>query len=258
MKFVSFTNLLFLIITIFVVVFIVKLASTSQQISIESPLKIPQQIEKQFQFVHPRLRGLDDWVRPEGPWHVALQVGHLDSRDAPDELERIRENTGAQYGSITEVSVSQQIAELTKQNLEVHGIKVTLLPTTIPPNFWSDVFVSIHADGNSDTQTSGYKIAASARDYTGKAPQLVSTLEKSYEAATGLRQDPNITRNMRGYYGFNWRRYDHSAHPMAVAAIVETGFITSPTDRTIIVEQPEKSARGLSDGIIAFLQAEAL
>lgn len=36
-------------------------------------------------------------------------------------------------------------------------------------------------------------------------------------------------------------------------AIIETGFLTSATDRRLIVDDPERAARGISMGIIVFL-----
>lgn len=207
-------------------------------------------------YVHPRLRGLDTWQRPAGPFRVALQAGHWQASEAPDEQENLRKN-GTSAAGVTEWETNLEIAETTKKLLEPYGIIVDILPTTIPPNYWADVFVAIHADGNANTAVSGYKAAAPRRDVTGKAQTFASLLEASYERATGLDHDPNITRNMRGYYAFNWRRYEHSLHPMTVAVILETGFLTNAGDRRIIVEQPQKSAAGIAEAIVTFLGVPA-
>jgi N-acetylmuramoyl-L-alanine amidase len=58
---------------------------------------------------------------------------------------------------------------------------------------------------------------------------------------------------MRGYYAFNWRRYDHSLHPMTVAMIIETGFLTNVSDRRLIVNNHKKSAQGIANGILKYL-----
>ncbi len=203
--------------------------------------------------LHPRLRGLESWKRPEGPWRVALQAGHWMAGEAPDELENLRVSTGTSHGSVTEWETNLAIAEETKRILELSGVIVEILPTTIPPNYFADVFVSIHADGNQSAIVSGYKIAAPRNDRTGKAEYLADLLEQEYESATQLRADPNITRTMRGYYAFNWRRYEHSIHPMTTAAIVETGFLTHAGDRRIIVNTPEIPAQGIASGILKFL-----
>ena len=61
---------------------------------------------------------------------------------------------------------------------------------------------------------------------------------------------------MRGYYAFAWWRYEHAVHPMTASLILETGFLTNPSDRKIIVSKPEVSARGLANGIIKYLESE--
>jgi N-acetylmuramoyl-L-alanine amidase len=57
---------------------------------------------------------------------------------------------------------------------------------------------------------------------------------------------------MRNYYAFNFRRYEHALHPMTIAAIIETGFLTSAEDRELIIGQPERVARGIVDAITEF------
>jgi len=231
-----------------------ELISTEQNFSpVPESFEVP---EPENRYVHPRLVGLDTFTRPEGPWHVALQIGHLNTADAPDELSAIRQNTGAQYGSFTEVEIITEIADLIKADLEASGMKVTILPVTIPPNFYADVFLALHADGSLETSSTGYKIATSRRDQTGKANDLVAALEESYGEVTGLVKDPNISHNMTGYYAFNWRRYDHSIHPLAVSAIVEVGFVTNYRDRLFLTETPELAAKGITDGVKSFLEAE--
>jgi N-acetylmuramoyl-L-alanine amidase len=157
-----------------------------------------------------------------------------------------------------EWEVNLAIAEETKKILEQRGIIVEILAATVPPEYWADVFVAIHADGSLDRSKSGYKVASPWRDFSGKAETLVKAIEDSYSSATGFKKDPNITRNMRGYYAFAWWRYEHSIHPMTTASILETGFLTNASDRKIIVNQPQISAKGLAEGIINFLQAEEL
>ncbi|HYE60221.1 MAG TPA: N-acetylmuramoyl-L-alanine amidase [Candidatus Kapabacteria bacterium] len=205
-------------------------------------------------YIHPRLRGLDTWVRPPGPLRVALQAGHWKAVEAPEEQINLRKNTGASGGGTTEWEVNLSIAEEAKRLLEPYGILVDVLPTTIPPNYWADVFIAIHADGNTNTGVSGYKVAAPRRDVSGRAEEFAEILSNAYEEHTKLVWDPNISRNMRGYYAFNWRKYDHSLHPKTVAVILETGFLTNPHDRKVIVNHPEKSAAGIAEAVLTFFQ----
>ena len=194
-----------------------------------------------------------NWTRPPGPWRVGIQSGHWMAEQAPDEQESLRDNTGAQAGGVTEWERNLVIAKEVKTLLEAEGVVVDLLPTTIPPDYSADAFISIHADGNADTSVSGYKIAAPRRDRSGKAQRLADLIEASYGSTTGMKIDPNITPNMRGYYAFNWRRYEHSIHPMTPAAIVETGFITNAADRRLLVQTPKRSAQAISSAVLAFL-----
>jgi len=63
---------------------------------------------------------------------------------------------------------------------------------------------------------------------------------------------------MKGYYAFSHWRFEHAVHPMTTSLILETGFLTSPADRELIVLRPEISAQGLAGGIITYLLEEKL
>jgi N-acetylmuramoyl-L-alanine amidase len=199
-----------------------------------------------------------NWKRPDGPPKVALQVGHWNSKDLPDELERIRGNTGASGGGKWEWEVNYDIAQRIAQLLQEEGVEVEILPATVPPKYWADVFIAIHADGSEDVTKSGYKFAGPWRDFTGKSDELVTILEKEYEKATNLEKDPNITRNMRGYYAFSWWRYEHAIHPMTTAVIAETGFLTSKSDQKLLIQNSHIPAKAIADGIFKFLEKEAI
>lgn len=200
---------------------------------------------------------IKNWRRPDGPARVGIQVGHWKNQEAPEEQKNLRKNGGSASGGITEVEVNQKIATEVKELLEEKGIVVDLLPTTIPPGYWADVFISIHADGSEYSATTGYKFASPWRDFTRKAKDLVSMLEEVYEEKTGLVKDPNISRNMRGYYAFSWWRYEHAIHPMTTAVIAEIGFITNPSDRKLLL-QTQIPAQAIANGILNFLNSEGL
>jgi N-acetylmuramoyl-L-alanine amidase len=197
------------------------------------------------------------WQRPSGPPRVALQAGHWKAAEAPDEQARLRTN-GTRGGGREEWEVNLEIARRTATLLEDAGISVELLPTTIPPAYWADLFVSVHADGHASAAVSGYRAAAPRRDATGRAAEFAALLERTYGEATGLRHYPSVTRRMVNYYAFNWRRYEHALHPMTVAVILETGFLTSPTDRRVIVGTPERAARGIAEAVVRFVETLAL
>ena len=199
-----------------------------------------------------------NWTRPEGPPKVGLQVGHWKNEEFPEELAKLRGNTGATGGGKTEAEVNLAIANEVAKILRQKGVTVDILPATVPPAYWADAFVAIHADGSEDRTKSGYKIAAPWRDFTQKASKLVETIETTYKEATSLEIDPNITRNMRGYYAFSWWKYTHAIHPMTTAVIVETGFLTNRSDQKLLINHPEIPAQGIANGLIEYLSQEEL
>lgn len=201
---------------------------------------------------------ITNWKRPEGPPKVGIQAGHWKNNEFPEELKKLRGNSGATGGGKSEWEVNLRISQLIKENLEKEGVLVEILPATVPPRYWADVFLSVHADGSTDRSKSGYKFAGSWRDMSNKADKLVTLLENEYEKETKLERDPNITRNMRGYYAFSWWRYDHAVHPMTTSVIAETGFLTNPHDQKLIINNPEVSAKAISAGILEFLKSEGL
>jgi N-acetylmuramoyl-L-alanine amidase len=204
------------------------------------------------------LSWISNWKRPDIPAKVALQVGHYNSKDLPDELENIRGNTGASGGGFDEWEVNLVIAQETAKKLRRKSIDVEILPATIPPGYWADIFIAIHADGSTDLNKRGYKAATPWRDFTNDAEKFVDILENSYQQLTGWEKDPNITRNMRGYYAFSWWRYDHSIHPMTTAVILETGFLTNHADRALLINNPEIPAQAINDAVLTYLEEENL
>lgn len=188
---------------------------------------------------------------PDQPKRIGLQVGHWKNEELPEELARLRGNTGAAGGGKIEWEVVHAIASLTKADLETNGYLVDLIPATVPPGYCAHAFISIHPDSSTDPTRTGYKAAAFWRDQTGKGSALANALEAAY-ASVGLPYDPTITNNMRGYYAFNSRRFHHAIHPATPGAIFETGFLTNPADADLLIQQPEIPAQALTQGIMNF------
>ncbi len=197
---------------------------------------------------------LTNWKRPDSPPRVGLQVGHWKNSELPEELAQLRTNTGSSGGGKSEWEVNLAIARETEKLLTARGVAVDILPATVPPEYWADAFIAIHADGSESGASSGFKAARPYRDPSGHAHTLLDTLYKTYGEATGLPEDPNITRNMRGYYAFAWWRREHAVHPMTPSVILETGFLTSESDRRIIVDNPPLPAGAIANAVISFLQ----
>jgi len=192
-----------------------------------------------------------EWTPPEGPVKIALQAGHWRADEAPGELHGLRYG-GTQGGGLAEWEVNLAIAERTGEMLEELGYEVDILPAVVPPDYLAHLFIAIHADGAADARARGYRIAAPDDDYTGRAGQIVELMRETYGRETGLRQLPDVTRRMRRYYAFNVRRYEHSLDPRTIGLILETGFLTSPSDREVIVDEPDRVARGIVEAVKAF------
>ncbi|HET9949765.1 MAG TPA: N-acetylmuramoyl-L-alanine amidase [Longimicrobiales bacterium] len=191
-----------------------------------------------------------DWRPPEGPVRIGLQAGHWKADEAPDELRGLRDN-GARAEGLAEWEVNLEIARRAAAMLEELGYEVDILPAVVPPGYRAHLFISIHADASADPRASGYRVAAPRRDATGRAEQAAAVLAEAYGEETGLRLLPTATRRMRNYYAFNFRRYEHALHPMTIAVILETGFITSDADRKVIVSDPDRAARGIVAAVVA-------
>lgn len=187
------------------------------------------------------------------PWRVGLQVGHWKTEELPDELDDLRSSSGARYGNITEAQVNYDIAQRVRLLLEAEGIVVDILPATVPPEYDADAFIAIHADGHASSGPRGWKLATPWRTSDASA-QLAAAMSAAYGPATGMPQDTNgVTFNMRGYYAFNYRRYVHAIARTTPAIIVETGFMSNAADREIILGAPDLSARGIANGVLAYL-----
>ena len=192
-----------------------------------------------------------DWAPPEGPTLIALQAGHWRADEAPAELSGPKDN-GAGIPGKAEWEVNLDIAERAAALLEDMGYLVDVLPAVVPPSYRAHLFISIHADGSGDPRASGFRVAAPRNDQTGRASDAARLLENAYAEATGIKRLPTVTRRMQNYYAFNFRRYVHALHPMTIGVILETGFLTSAADRGVIVEDPDRAARGIAAAVAAF------
>jgi N-acetylmuramoyl-L-alanine amidase len=191
---------------------------------------------------------------PTGPRRIGIQVGHLDTDKVPAELgTRITFQTGTSWAGVDEVDVNMDIAQRVKAQLVARGYAVDIIPTTVPPGYIADVFLALHMDGDETQQKSGFKIAHGSRrgPYEDK---LVSLLREEYAKQTGLEWDAaGISRNMTGYYSFNWGRYQHAAAAHTPAAILEMGFLSSGHDRSLMLDHGDGVALAIVNGIQRFL-----
>jgi len=192
-----------------------------------------------------------DWAPPDGPVRIALQAGHWRADEAPRELSGLKRN-GTRWRETAEWEVNLEIVQRAGAMLEELGYEVDILPAVVPPAYRAHLFIAVHADGSNDPNASGYRVGTPRRDATGRASQVAALLLESYGEETGIKRLPTVTRRMRNYYAFNFQRYEHALHPMTIAVILETGFLTSSRDRQVIMNDPERAARGIVAAVTAF------
>jgi N-acetylmuramoyl-L-alanine amidase len=191
---------------------------------------------------------------PPGERTVGLQAGHWRNNEVPPELGRLQ--GGSAGGGKAEWEVNLDVARRTARMLEQSGVKVDVLPATVPPRYQAHAFISLHADGDVAGVARGFKIARPGfSSIPGVDDRLVENLYDAYGPASGLpRDDEHITLRMRYYYAFNSRRFCHAVAPGVPQAIVELGYMTSAADRRLLIGEPERLAIGLAEGIRAFLR----
>ena len=191
-----------------------------------------------------------------GPVRVGIQVGHENVAAHPEELARLRYNTGGHANGLDEVDLNRAVAQALKERLEAYGVTVELLSATPPPSYYADLFLSLHADSVADPTRRGYKSAYFEPERNPLEPRLKAYVDRAYLSASGFPDDHhNTTRNMHRYYAFNAWRYQHSVHPGTPALLVEMGYLSSEADMAFL-DYPEQPAAALSRGIIEFLQAQ--
>lgn len=185
---------------------------------------------------------------------VGIQVGHWKNSELPAELASLRGSTGAAGQGWREVDVNLDVAQRVAALLRAQNVIVELIPATVPVRYKADAFVAVHGDANSNTRLSGYKMArASWSRIPARDDELLNAISSEYAAATGLQNHPaTITRAMTDYYAFN-QRLQHAVDPSTPSVILELGFLTTTSDRKLLMEQPDRAAEGLANGILKFL-----
>jgi len=157
----------------------------------------------------------------------------------------ICEDTGLQEVDIA-LSVSRKVVE----RLRRAGYEVDLLAEFDPRlnGYQADALVSVHVDSCVTFEgATGFKVARAATSVIPDIEdRLVACLYDAYERVTTLPRHPgSITHNMTGYHAF------YRIHPQTPAAIIELGFLYY--DREMLVNEQERLAEGVAEGIICFL-----
>jgi N-acetylmuramoyl-L-alanine amidase len=152
---------------------------------------------------------------------------------------------------LTEVEINLAIAQLVKALLENQGYTVDLLEEfdSALDGYQADALVSIHADSCDVPEASGFKVASVLHGTLPEADRLVKCLREEYETATGLSfHEHSITYDMTEYHAF------YEIDSQTPGAIIETGFMAA--DRQILLDQQDKVAQGIANGIVCFLETD--
>lgn len=155
---------------------------------------------------------------------------------------------------LTEASINEAVSSIVVRNLRGRGYTVDLLDEFDPrlDNYQAAALLSIHANTcqSFGEVVSGYLIAAAAARITSRGTDslLVDCVSQHYAAATGLERRDGVTVDMTDYHTFR------EIHPQTPAAIIELGFMLA--DRQILTEGVDTLARGITDGLICFLEPQ--
>lgn len=152
---------------------------------------------------------------------------------------------------LSEASITFAVSQKVVRNLRDRGYSVDLLDEFDPrlDGYQAAALVSIHANTckNFGEVVTGYLIArAAARSGLGQDDGLVECVARYYAQATGLTRRPGVTIDMSDYHTFR------EIHPLTPAAILELGFLLA--DRDILTNKQDEMAKGITDGILCFLE----
>lgn len=195
-------------------------------------------------------QGIGDNSQVETPsviLHVGLVVGHWGH-----DIGAICSDS---LGGFREVDINYTIADLTRQYLQSEGIVVDLLKEFDEhlKGYQSNALISIHADTCEYIPElgTGFKIAeASENKRPEQAARLMACLMNRYGTETGLRYDHRITPDMTSYHAFG------EVDPNTPAVIIETGYMNQ--DRELLTKNPALVARGITAGIMCYLNREEI
>jgi hypothetical protein len=190
----------------------------------------------------------------KGPRWVTLQAGHWRNSSLPGELGHLIGQTGAYSGGVSEVDITVAVARLAAQRLYERGYSVDVLDATVPPNYTSDLFLALHADGSNIRSVRGFK-AVAPWGFPPASDKFVEFLYEEYGLATSLPTDARTSDAMANYYAFNPIRYRHALNPHVPAALLEMGFVTNPADREVLVNGQERVAWGIANAVDRYFRS---
>jgi N-acetylmuramoyl-L-alanine amidase len=191
--------------------------------------------------------GAEPTAAPQLTPRIGIVVGHWDDNT---------KDPGAVCadGALTEFQVNQSVATRVQADLEKLGYEVDLLREFDPllNDYEAMALVSIHADSCDyiNDAATGYKVAASmANPRPERSQRLVACLRTRYGQSTGMKlHSTSVTDDMTSYHAFE------EINPETTSAIIEVGFLN--LDRQILTQHQDFIAKGITDGILCFVNNE--
>jgi N-acetylmuramoyl-L-alanine amidase len=210
-------------------------------------------------FLDLMLRASGLQVMPPSHQPLTEAASQRDGQANPPRIGIVAGHWGNDSGAIcpdglTEQAVNLDIARRVRKMLRAKGYRVDLLQEFDArlDGYVADALVSIHADSCDfiNVLATGFKVARSAASYDpNKDDRLVDCLIEKYSNTTNLGFNQNsITPDMTSYHTFR------EIAPETPAAIIETGFLY--LDRGILVDEPDRVARGIAKGVVCFLESK--
>lgn len=157
---------------------------------------------------------------------------------------------------LTEMQVNLALATRVQQKLRDAGYQVDLLQEFDErlSDYQALALISIHNDTCKllGPEFTGFKVAAAASNaYPERATRLRECMIARYGAMTGMTfHESTVTIDMTNYHTFG------EIHPDTTAAIIETGFLGSATDRAMLTQQPDLVANAIVAGVLCYIRNE--
>jgi N-acetylmuramoyl-L-alanine amidase len=181
-----------------------------------------------------------------------LRIGVVAGHAGNDSGAVCRDSDG--NATLIEADVNMDIASRVQKILTDEGYQVDLLNEfdTRLNGYRAVALVSIHNDSCEyvNDEATGFKVAAAVNTHDfNRASRLTECLRDRYQNVTGLHfHAGSITNDMREYHAFS------EIDPNTIAAIIETGFLN--LDRDLLVNETDKVAYGVAQGILCFARNE--
>lgn len=195
--------------------------------------------------------GMSGWMlgnyvysEPDYQFTIGLQVGHWRREEAPYPFSN---SPGASGGGLTEAEMNMITAQSAARHLSARGVRVDILPTVIPKGYKADAVVAIHADGGPESRRGFFVDRPGQSAVADLEARLSQSIVGEYSAAVDIPYVYRSTRNSRYYYGY----YDVARSTPMV--LIETGFLSNPIDRTILVNQSDNTGAAIAQGVVEFL-----